>query len=280
MFAIIKTEFQKIKRYHILLIGLIGMFCSPLLQLFSQMAMNEELRNPNFHFASLIDAVIWGNTQIFMPVLFTLTGGYLINREYTDDTLKNILTVPVSFRKFLAGKLAAIGILSILFGVYSLIVTWIVSVFARLPGINAADFLYGLLRMILLSVLIYVIVLPIIAFGSRKPGLFMMDTVLSFIAGYCVLFFKRGLLRDIYPFTAALTLIGFDTSSYIGAPDKGSLPLAVLSLGCMLFVSVILVCTAKVPEAAGKRKTSKKHTGSLRPAQRAQMRSDTNYSIS
>lgn len=280
MIAIIKTEFQKIKRYHILLIGLIGMFCSPLLQLFSQMIMNEELRDPDFHFASLIDAVIWGNTQIFMPVLFTLTGGYLINREYTDDTLKNILTVPVSFRKFLAGKLAAIGLLSVLFGIYSLIVTWIVSVIARLPGINAADFLYGLLRMIPLSVLIYVIVLPVIAFCSRRPGLFMTGSVLSFIAGYCVLFFKRGLLRDIYPFTAALTLIGFDTSSYTGAPVKGSLPLAVLSLGCMLLVSMILVYTAKVPEAAGKRKTPKKHAGSLRPAQKARVRSDTNYSIS
>ena len=135
MFAIIKTEFLKIKRYHILLIGLIGMFCSPLLQLFSQMAMNEELRNPDYNFAALTDSVIWGNTQIFMPVLFTLTGGYLINREYTDDTLKNILTVPISFRKFLAGKLTAIGILSVLFGIYSLIVTLVVSFFAQFLGL-------------------------------------------------------------------------------------------------------------------------------------------------
>lgn len=34
MLAIIKTEFYKIKRYHILLIGILGMLCSPLLQLF------------------------------------------------------------------------------------------------------------------------------------------------------------------------------------------------------------------------------------------------------
>lgn len=130
--------------------------------------------------------------------------------------------------------------------------------------------------MIPLSALIYVIVLPVIAYCSRKPGLFMTGSVLSFIAGYCVLFFKRGLLRDIYPFTAALTLIGFDTSSYTGAPDKGSLPLAVLSLGCMLILSVILVAAAQVPEAAGKRKTPRKHAGSLRPAQRAQIHSGRN----
>ena len=45
MTAIIKTEFQKMKRYHILLIALIGMFCSPLLQLFSQYAMNDALKD-------------------------------------------------------------------------------------------------------------------------------------------------------------------------------------------------------------------------------------------
>lgn len=44
MTAIIKTEFQKIKRYHIMLIGVLGMACSPLLQLFSQAVIAEELK--------------------------------------------------------------------------------------------------------------------------------------------------------------------------------------------------------------------------------------------
>ena len=258
MFAIIKTEFLKIKRYHILWIGLIGMFCSPLLQLFSQAVMNEELQNPYFNFAALMDAVIWGNTQIFMPVLFTLTGGYLINREYTDDTIKNILPVPVSFGRFLAGKLAAVGLLSVLFGIYSVIATVAVSILAGLPGLNAVNFFRGLFRMILLAVLVYCIVFPIITFCSRKSGLFMTGSVASFIAGYCVLFFKRGLLRDIYPFSAALTLIGFDTSSYTGAPEKGSLPLALISLSFTVLAGILLVCIAEPPETAANKKGAKK----------------------
>ena len=119
MTAIIKTEFQKMKRYHILLIALIGMFCSPLLQLFSQYAMNDALKDPYYDLAALLESTIWGNAQIFLPVMITLTGGYLINREYTDDTLKNILTVPVSFHRFLWGKLLTSGILAVGFGIYS-----------------------------------------------------------------------------------------------------------------------------------------------------------------
>lgn len=269
MLAIIKTEFEKIKRYHILLIGIVGMFCSPLLQLFSQAVMTEEARRPNFDFAALVETTIWGNAQIFMPVIFTLIGGYLINREYTDDTLKHILTVPVSFRKFMAGKLAAVGILAIILGIYSLGVTVVVAVCANLSGINGLVLLKGLLQMIGLSVGIYIVVLPIITICSRKPGQFMGGAVAAFILGYCVLFFKEGLLRNIYPFSAALTMIGFDTASYSGTSGKGSIPLAVISLGSMLMISVLVITNAKVPGEV-KRK-HKKGNISRRPAQRERL---------
>ena len=119
------------KRYHILLIALIGMFCSPLLQLFSQFAMNDALKDPYYDLAALLESTIWGNAQIFLPVMITLTGGYLINREYTDDTLKNILTVPVSFHRFLWGKLLTSGILAVGFGIYSFFAAIICWLFCR-----------------------------------------------------------------------------------------------------------------------------------------------------
>ncbi len=268
MAAIIKTEFQKIKRYQILLIGLIGMFCSPLLQFFSQMIVVPEARDPHFDFAALIDATIWGNAQIFMPMMFTLLGGYLINREYTDDTLKNILTVPLSFRKFLAGKLAAVGLLAILMGVYSLLAAVIVGLVAGLSGFGGLVLLKGLLQMIGLSIAIYIVVLPLIGICGRRPGMFMSGSVFAFIAGYAVLFFKQGLLRNIYPFSAALTLIGFDTASCSGTSDKGSIPLGIVSLGVMLLLGVLAVCTAGAPGEAVKPGKKGKKSGGRSAARR------------
>ena len=269
MLAIIKTEFSKIKRYHILLIGIVGMFCSPLLQLFSQAVMTEEAKRPNFDFAALVEMTIWGNAQIFMPVMFTLIGGYLINREYTDDTLKNILTVPVSFRRFMAGKLTAIGLLAVILGVYSLGVTLIVAICANLSDINVPVLFRGLMQMIGLSVCIYIVVLPIITICSRKPGRFMGGAVIAFIFGYCVLFFKQGLLRDIYPFSAALTMIGFDTASYSGTSGIGSIPLAIVSLGSMLIISVMIIMNSKMPGEV--KMKHKKGNISMRSAQRERL---------
>ncbi len=260
MSAIIKTEFMKIRRYQILLIGMLAMLCSPLLQFFSQMMVIDSAKNPNFDFAALLDDTIWGNTQIFMPVTLTLIGGYLISREYTDDTLKNILTVPVSFRKLLAGKTAAIGLLAVLLSVYNVAVTAVVAVCASLPGITPFILLKGMLQMTGLALCIYIVVLPIIIFCSRSASLFMGGSVVAFLTGYSVLFFKDGLLRDLYPFSAAFTIIGYDTSSRAGTSGKGSIPLAVLSLGIMLSLTALLLYRAKVPEEAHKPQSEKLET--------------------
>lgn len=267
MLAIMKTEFQKMNRYHILLIGMIGMLCSPLLQLFSQAVVAEEFKRADFNFAALSEMTLWGSAQIFMPVVFTLIGGYLINREYTDDTLKNILTVPISFQKLLAGKLAAMGLLALILGVYCCAATLIVAILARLPEIRLSLLALSLLQFAGLSLGVYIAVLPLIAFCSRKPGRFMGGSVAAFMAGYCVLFFKSGLLRHAYPFSAALTLIGFDTASYSGTSDQGSIPLAIISMSTMLLISVLLVCTSAPPENPRKEKKSKGRSLGLRPAQ-------------
>lgn len=254
MTAIIQTEFQKMRRHHILLIGMIGMLCAPLLQLFSQNIMTQEARRAYFDFAALMEVTVWGDAQIFMPVLFTLTGGYLINREYTDDTLKNIFTVPVSFRRLLMGKLMAIGLLAMLFGGYGFLTTVIVGLFARLPGLSGLVLIRGLVQMVGLSASIYIVVLPILAICGRRQGRFMGGSVAAFLLGYCVLFFKDGMLRNFYPFSAALTVIGFDTTSYVGAKEQSNLATGVISLGAMLLFAGIIVFTSGAPKDAKARR--------------------------
>lgn len=251
-----------------MLIGIIGMICSPLLQFFSQMIMAEEHKNLHYDFAALIDATIWGNATIFMPVVITLIGGYLINREYVDDTLKNILTIPVSFQKFLLGKLLTIGLLAMLFGICSVVIAWIISICAGLPGINIIIFIKGALQMTGLSVGLCIVTAPIIILCSQRTGSFMGGSIATFLAGYCCLFFKKGLLRSIYPFSAVLTLIGYDTSGWVGAAERGNALLGIASVSAMLLISIFLLQIAKSPETVSNRSTRKKGSISLRAAQR------------
>ena len=123
MKKMIQTEWWKLRRCQILLVGIVALALCPVGQYGTQLIVNPEIQDPNFDFVHLFANVVWGNTQVFLPISLVMIGGWLIDRENTHDTMKNLLTVPVSYPKLLGGKLAVTGLLSLLFGLYSVAVT-------------------------------------------------------------------------------------------------------------------------------------------------------------
>lgn len=123
MWSILKGEWRKLRRCQILLVGIVALALCPVVQYGSQLILNPEMRDPNYNFVTLFSNVVWGNTQMFLPLSLVMIGGWLIDRENTNDTMKNLLTVPVSYPKLLGGKLIVTMSLSLLFGIYSVAVT-------------------------------------------------------------------------------------------------------------------------------------------------------------
>ena len=89
MVRIVKTEFYKLKRYHILWAGVALMLLSVLLTLFTSMANDGSV----WDFAYLTEQVIKNNMSMIFPMCISLIAGYMISREQTDDTLKNIFFI-------------------------------------------------------------------------------------------------------------------------------------------------------------------------------------------
>lgn len=265
---IIKTEFLKLKRFHILLIGIIGMTIPAILSVFMQAVASPEVKTQNFDFSALISSTIWNSATIFMPVIFTLIGGYLINREYTDDTLKNILPVPITFRRLLCGKLLAMGILSVLFGLYCYSVTVAVGLLTCNTGLNTAILFTGLLQMLGTAACTYIAIVPIIAFTSRKPGIFMGGVIISFLFGYSAMFIKNVTMRGLYPILSGLTVMKFDTQTFMNTSEPGNLTLSMLSLTVMLLLTILIVMLTNPLQTASKRKTHKTAGVLLRQGQR------------
>ena len=104
MWSILKGEWHKLRRCQILLVGIVALTLCPVAQYGVQLLINPELQDQSFDFLKLFANVIWGNTQIFLPISLVMIGGWLIDRENTNDTMKNLLTVPVSYLKLLVGK--------------------------------------------------------------------------------------------------------------------------------------------------------------------------------
>ena len=127
-----KGEWRKPRRCQILLVGIVALTLCPVVQYGTQLIINPEMRDQNFDFVKLFANVIWGNTQIFLPISLVMIGGWLIDRENTNDTMKNLLTVPVAYPKLLGGKLIVTIFLSILFGIYSVAITLLTGTLAGL----------------------------------------------------------------------------------------------------------------------------------------------------
>lgn len=269
MIRMIQTEFVKLKRFHILWVGLIGMLFTSILSVFTQVVSIDDAKVANFDFIALYESCIWNSVTIIMPIIFTLIGGYLINREYTDNTLKNILPVPIRFQRLLFAKLLTMGILSILLGLYNFLATLLIGWLSGLSGLSASILFTNLIKMLAISVLTYIAILPIIAFTSRKPGIFTGGVIVSFLLGYATMFIKNATMRSLYPIYAGLTLIHFDTETFMNTSDASNLTFSICSLTVMLLLTILIVITSKPPqEKVNKNKKAKTSNLFLRQGQK------------
>ena len=87
MWSILKGEWRKLRRCQILLVGIVALALCPVVQYGTQLIINPEMRDQNFDFVKLFANVIWGNTQIFLPISLVMIGGWVIAPENTKDTI-------------------------------------------------------------------------------------------------------------------------------------------------------------------------------------------------
>lgn len=241
------TEFQKLKRYSIILIGIIGVACSPIISIIMQNIMSDDAKSIlNYTFPDLLNSTIWNNMTIFFPMILALIGGYMMNREYTDDTLKNLLTVPVSFPKLMAGKLITLCILSVLFGLFSALVTFIVGLIACQENMTFSIIFTGTLQITAMALSTCIGEMPLIVYCGRTRDAFKGGAIAAFLLGYISIYFKNPLIRNLYPLSAGLGVVGFDGEGFVtdiaGAysSSQNSL-LGLLVIIAMIILSVIIL---------------------------------------
>ena len=252
MWNIMQTEWRKLRRCQILLVGIVALALCPVAQYGTQLVVNPEIRDPSFDFIHLFANVVWGNTQVFLPISLVMIGGWFTDRENTHDTMKNLLTVPVSYPKLLAGKLAVTGLLS-------LAVTVLTGTLAGLPGLTPVVILRQGGQVVAAALTTFLVCMPMILIFGQMRGAYLGGSILTFFLGYCMLFFKSGFLLSAYPFSAALVLAGFDMQAYNGATQAPSIPLALLGMAAVIALTAVILLASR-PSSKGapvKRKKAK-----------------------
>lgn len=236
MINIIITEFQKIKRYSILWVGIVAVLFSALFAVFQQNSGDEIMQ-----YESYTNSVLWNNFSMTFPFMIVLVGGYIINREYVDHTLKNLLTVPIPFRKLLAGKVITVGLVTVLYGFFSFLCTFVLGMLFCDGDISLVLVMKSFFQLIGLGLCCYLAVLPIIIFFSRKQNGFLAGTGLAFVYGFCGIFIAGRALTDYYPITAGLGIIKFTGDGTL----TFNISLEICVLLVMLAISIVMLFCIK-----------------------------------
>lgn len=233
MFTIIKTEFRKLKRYSILWAGVLLMLLSVLLTLFTSLAKDGS----TWDFTYLYEQVIKNNMSEIFPMCITLITGFTINREYKDDTLKNLQTIPISLKKLITGKLIVAAVLSVLFGVFCFIFTIAANLIAKFPGLNISIAVQAFFQITFANLFLYIAVLPIIISTSRLSNGFLAGVIAAFVYGYLGLYAAGNkVVMYIYPIIASLGMVGYRSYDV-----HWNIPLCCLNMAAMLAISVMLL---------------------------------------
>ena len=239
MLVAIKTELWKLKRYHMIWAGVLLMLLAVLLTVFTTTALDGTV----WTFSHFAEQVMKENITTIFPMCIALITGYIINREGTDDTLKNILTIPVSFPALLFGKLTVCGLLALFLGFASTLFTVTASFLLGFPGGTLPAILQAAAQITLNCLFLYLAVLPIIAIAARIPNGHLIGAVVAFVYGYGGMFAAGNMtLANLYPVTASMGLVGY--RSHDPAVHWNPL-LCVFSLLAALLVSAAFVLTTK-----------------------------------
>ena len=182
---IIKTEFLKLKRYSVIKAGIIMTTLSPLLSLFYSTANG----GPTWTFDYFMQQVMISNCTLFFPIIIALIAGYIITREYTDDTMKNILTIPIPYKQLLSGKLLILLLLTISFSLIGCVIALVINIIVGFPGVHFGNLLNMFIRV-----------------TGANIGIYILGGVaLAFVYGYFGTF--EGTLLNYYPIKASMILV-------------------------------------------------------------------------
>ena len=251
MHTVILTEIRKLRRYSILRAGLIVVVLSDLFA-FAPVFANDGVRK---NYTLVMNNILESNCTCFFPALILLTGGFLARREYTDDTLKNILAVPVPLRKLLSGKMIVLFFLTVFFGILSGLLGTFLCFAAGLPDLTLPLAAEWMGRIVLGNAFLFIALLPLTIVSAFFVNAVYACTAAGFVYGFFATMEWAPL--NYYPVKAVLILFdpqcgaGYDFVRY---SKEG----ACFSLLAVFLISVILFLVLRPAGMADRMKTSKR----------------------
>lgn len=174
--------------------------------------------------------------MLVLPFCLSLIGGYIIDREYTQNTQKNLFTIPVRWSRVIKAKVLVAFSLSIWIGLFSNIVLILTGMVMNCSQIAITDIWKIVISNFISPVCVLVGTLPIILWFSKAKGKYLWGATLSLLLGVSGVFVANGRAVNWHPITYCFSFIQCD-SIYTTVLK---IPFSCLAIVLYLLLSVII----------------------------------------
>lgn len=166
---LIGCEFQKLKRKKFIQLTMAAAFLFPI-------PLTILMAKDRMAFDQLFRANVLMGDMLLLPCVLGIIASMLFFMERDNDTLKNLLAIPVSKTKILLAKLSVLLTLSVIYSVAGLGATLLGGAIVG----NVEGVLYRLLVSVLLGILVLIATLPAIMVIVAKNKSYIFSIIVSF----------------------------------------------------------------------------------------------------
>ncbi len=170
---------------------------------------------------------------LFAPMVLTILYAWIIAREFTDGTLKNMFAISVSHTAFLGGKLLFLAILTFLFMLISwfelLALAFLCSFFLPVTELTLPSVVFFLVKMLFGGLLLCATQIPFVYFTIRTKGFVTPLILIAVIILVNVVVSNSG-AAGFYPWSVSYLLV---TRRFSGQSCPKAVSVAIILAMCI-----------------------------------------------
>lgn len=235
MRELIIAEFQKIRRMKMTYIAYIGVLFGIII---SSVQLRTQINKVTFE--QLANMTVYNNVVLILPFSLTLISGYIIDREYVQNTQKNLLIIPIYWSNIIKAKIVVMFSLSLWIGWFSSALLILTGLILNCSQITITIILKAVISNFVSHICVLIGTLPIILWFSKSRGKYIWGATFSLVLGVSGVFVANGKVVNWHPITTCFSIVHCSAvnTSILSVPYSCLAIIVYLLLSAFIYTAV------------------------------------------
>ncbi|UOY91531.1 ABC transporter permease [Ectobacillus sp. JY-23] len=196
---LVYTELLKLKRSSMFLISMLGAMVAPFMIV---VAAHVQTSGPRADFRELFYQTNLYTVLVLGVALYGVVAAYLFHREYVEDTLKHILTIPVSRGNFIISKFAVLLLWIMILTGIAWLLTLLLGILFRFDGLSWNLLVFSFKQFYVGGLFLFILSPPVV-FVTLVMKNYVPPIILAIVITMMNVMAGNSEHRGLFPWSAA-----------------------------------------------------------------------------